>query len=138
MKRGLIIGLFILVLITGCVERDNKVTPEATPNSILIYVDEDPEDANNVNRVHIANLMVSEEKLELIVIEEHEEIGRLRATMIEIQAKETLPLTFEEMTEIDGENVLAMKEKKVTPEEPEYIYAVQEELANYGFYGELR
>ena len=119
-------------------EEDTKETPEAPPNSILIYVDEDPEDVNNINKVHIANVTVSEGKLELIVIEEHEEIGRLRTAIIEIQAKETLPLIFEEMTEIDGEVVLAMKEKEIYPEETEYIYAVKDELEGYGFRSEIQ
>ena len=135
MKRGLIIILFIFVLITGCVERDIKVTPEALPNSILIYVDEDPENVNNINQIHIANVAVSEGKLELIVIEKHEKIGRLRTAIIEIQAKETLPLTIEWM-EDDG--TLVMGDKPVTPEEPEYIYAVQEDLTKYGFLGKVR
>ena len=133
MKIGLIIGLFIFVLITGCAERDIKVTPEAPPNSILIYVDEDPEDVNNINQVHIANVAVSEGKLELIVIEEHEGIGRLRTAIIEIQAKETLPLTIEQMED----DTLVMGDRPVTPEEPEYIYAVQEDLIHYGFLGKV-
>ena len=133
MKIGLIIGLFVFVMITGCAERDIKVTPEAQPNSILIYVDEDPEDVNNINQVHIANVAVSEGKLELIVIEEHEGIGRLRTAIIEIQAKETLPLTIEQME--DG--TLVRGDRPVTPEEPEYIYAVQEDLIHYGFLGKV-
>ena len=127
-------GLFIFVLITGCIERDINVTPEAPPNSILIYADEDPEDVNNINQVHIANVAVSEGKLELIVIEEHEEIGRLRTAIIEIQVKETLPLTIEWMED----NALVMGDRPVTPEEPEYIYAVQEDLIQYGFLGKVR
>ena len=135
MKRGLIIGLFVFVLITGCIERDIKVIPEAPPNSILIYVDEDPEDVNNINQVYIADVAVSEGKLELIVIEEHEEIGRLRTAIIEIQAKETLPLTIEWM---EDDATLVMGYRPVTPEEPEYIYAVQEDIIKYGFLGKVR
>ena len=134
MKKGLIIGLFILVLITGCIERDIKLIPEAPPNSILIYVDENPEDVNNINLIHIANIMISEGKLELIIIKEHEEIGRLRTAIIEIQAKETLPLTIE-LREDDGTVVIG--DKLVRPKEPEYIYAVQKNLINYGFLGKF-
>jgi hypothetical protein len=129
-------GFLLLVLFfSGCVDRDIKVVPEAPANSINIYVDEDPEDINNLNQVHIANLSVYEGKLELIVVEDHEEIGRLRTVIFEIQAKETLPLTIERMKD-DG--TLVMGDIQVTPEEPGYIYAVQEELLQYGFLGEVR
>jgi hypothetical protein len=135
MRIGLIIGLFLLIMIAGCVDRNIKIAPNAPPNSILIHVDVDSEDLHNLNQVYIANVVVSEGKLELIVVDEHEEIGRLRTAIIEIQAKEKLPLTVERM-EDDG--TLVMGDITVTPEEPEFIYAVQEELARYGFLGEVR
>ena len=96
---------------------------------------EDYEDINNLNRIHIANVVVSEGKLQLIVVEEHEDIERLKLAVNEIQAKETLPLTIEWM-EDDG--TLVMGDKPVTPKDSEYIYAVQDDLVRYGFLGRVK
>jgi hypothetical protein len=130
--------LLLVLLISGCVDSAAKITPDAPLNSILIYVDEDPEEVQNLNKIHIANVVVSEGNLELIVLEEHDEVGRLRAAIIEIGAKETLPLTIEKVEELEGERVFVLGERPITPEEPEYIYAVEEELLQYGFSGEVR
>ncbi len=119
-------------------ESDIKVAPEAPPNLILIYVDEDPQDVENLDQIHIANVVVSDGKLELIVVEEHEELGRLRTAITGIRSKETLPLTIERMKEMEGEQVLVLGKRQVSPEEPEYIYGVHEEINRYGFSGEVR
>ena len=133
MKKAIfILMIIVMVSLLGCtVVKGPRLQQKTT---IEIFTDEDAEDINNIKQIHIANLVVSEEKLDLIVIEGHEEIERLRTAIIDIQAKETLPLEVERY--IDGNYLLV--EIQVSKISEEYPYAVQYELLKYGYRSEIR
>ena len=83
---------------------------------------------------HIADIIVREQQLRVVVIED-KEISNLQTAVATIQKQETLPLETEVEQEIDGERVMTLVEVQVGPEHPDYIHAVAGALPRYGFLG---
>ncbi len=129
----------LMLLLSSC-KTDNPPVTENKPvpgfyRTIMISIDEDPNDPNNLNEIHIANVTVNHGELGLVVIKDVPDIKRLRSTLEEIKAKEGLFLEYDDKV---GDTYY-LKMELISPTDPRYIYALEGELArDYGFRVDVR
>lgn len=134
----MILTLVVFVsLISGCTEPkiETKNLTGGIPKLIEVYVDEDPQDPNNVKEIHIADVTISDRgELGLIVIKDVPDIERLKSAIKEIESKEGLFLEYEER----GGDTFYLKSELIRPGDPRYAYALEGEFAYYGFIAETK
>lgn len=114
----IILGLFLLIIFTP-----TDTTTSHEPNTIKIFADEEPFNANNLKEVHIANVYVVNGYLYKEVIDSSRELelGILDKSLEEIKGKETLPLVFESQPGL-------IQAIEINSTDPNYIYAVADYL----------
>ncbi|MDP2750706.1 MAG: hypothetical protein Q8O89_07795 [Nanoarchaeota archaeon] len=146
MKRGasnlivvVSLSLFLVIFIAGCGTIDdtasyNKTTP-GLYKTIGIYIDEAPNDPDNLKKIHIADINIKQGELDLVVIKDVPEIARLKSALDEIKAKENLLLEYDDKV---GDTYY-LKTELIGPTDPRYAYALEGELVlTYGFRAEMR
>lgn len=133
--KNVLLVVSVLIFILSCTPQKQGAGID-TARKIEILISEDILDPENMNEIHIADVIVQPDgELELVVVEQdyEEDIQKLRIALEEMQKKETLPLEVERMEE----GTLVLGEIQVSPGKPEYVYAVERALVRYGFRGRV-
>ncbi len=128
---AILLGLLFLMLAFICIWwfSDSEIilqginkTEYQQPNTILLFIDEDPSDAGNLKKVHFADIYVINGSLDADMIEDNSVyLKMLRDAISEIEQKETLPLLVEPELGL-------LQEIQVEKNDSDYIYAVAEYL----------
>ena len=133
MKNTLLVVSTILIFILSCTP-PKQGTEIDTAGKIEILIYEDILDPENINEIHIADVIVQPDgELQLIILKQEyeEDVEKLKFALEEIKTKKTLPLEVERMGKDD---TLVLGEIQVSSNKmPEYAYAVERALVRYGF-----
>jgi len=99
-------------------------------NTIEVYVDENPKDPNNLNKINIGIITVGTDGQLLLNVDKEIPLVSdiLRSAVAEIQARKSLKLALESPEEMNGRLVQVLRHVDVPPEDPRYIYAVTDVL----------
>ncbi|MBU0700282.1 hypothetical protein KKE26_03145 [bacterium] len=100
---------------------------------IEVYVYEDENDPDNLNKIHVGNITNKGGKLELSIVTAGEAASKLQKDFIDITSRKSLRTRGGEMRRIDGENVCVSTRIDVVPDQNNslYIWAIAEAL--HGF-----
>lgn len=134
----LVLAALLLLLLVGCAK--DPVSEKQDDRRIEVYVDEEPNNPDNLNRIHVADIRIElPGTLNMTIIKGSGEITGLKAALADIESKaHRTMITYEDIETIDGQPALVMKARPVTSNEPEYIYGVADLLPSYGFIGEVK
>ncbi len=95
------------------------------PNTIELYIDKEPGNPNNLDKIHFADVYVENGSIDAVILERGENmyIDILRKDLKDIEKNETLPLIFEPRLGL-------IQVREVQKNDSDYIYAVAEYLGN--------
>ncbi|MDO9399166.1 MAG: hypothetical protein Q7T79_00550 [bacterium] len=138
-NRGLIIQIQVSKKIKNKFLEDGwKIVIESNQENsklykIEVFVDEDENDPNNINKIHIGNIGLNDKReLDLTIITEGKYAENLRKQVDAIKLKKTLKLPYEEFKRIWLIiKVLELKKIDINSDDPRYIFAVERELVGF-------
>lgn len=130
-----------------CESKTDCSTPYCIKNvckedmKIGVFVDEDPNDPNNLKEIKIAIITVGMSDGNLTLdpaVGTDIDLTRLNSALAEIKKRPTLMLTSESERIIDGSPALVMGAQEIKKDDPDYVYAVKETLRmEFGFKTEI-
>ncbi|MFH1896734.1 MAG: hypothetical protein ABH886_00575 [Candidatus Desantisbacteria bacterium] len=103
---------------------------------IEVYVDENENDPNNINEVHIGDIVSKEGKLTLSIVATGKAASILQKAFVNITSRKSLQSRTDKLRRIDGEDVHVSTRIDVSPDpnNPQYIWAIARTLEReYGF-----
>jgi len=139
-KNLIVFALLLFALLSDCVTLDPAQTEKNY--TISVYSDANIFDEKKLDNTKIAFIKISEDGNILLEpaqgYEASSEYMRLKYSVEEIRMLDSLELTYEDIETINGQEALVMKVMEVQKSDPNYIYAVREELTlKHGFKCEI-